>query len=260
MKIVGFGQLHNELSNKNLENWFRCMGFCDYIYIYDQASDDGSLEYYKKHDNVITIESPVNNFERTTTCKSLLLNKLLSEHPDTDWIFWIDGDTILDGRMLRNNAKEVYTLLGEASKHMIDGIVMGHYNLWRSDIHYRVDSEYDWFHKNGRKVFWRNNGLLRFVDNGAPGAAGIHQPQFPQGLRKQVRIDRDLIHRGFATDEQIFNKYNLYKAEGQSGRDLERLLDEENLAVEQIGGDILPDWYEVSDTTAPTLKRRLKDL
>ena len=41
-------ELRNELSNGNLENWFRCMEFCDKIYIYDQASDDGSLEYYEK--------------------------------------------------------------------------------------------------------------------------------------------------------------------------------------------------------------------
>ena len=102
MKIIGFSQLRNELSNGNLENWFRCMNFCDYIYIYDQASDDGSKEYYKKYKNTVVIESPVNDFEREITCKDILLRRVLNDHPDTDWIYWIDGDTILDGRMLRN--------------------------------------------------------------------------------------------------------------------------------------------------------------
>ena len=161
MKIVGFSQLRNELSNGNLENWFRCMEFCDYIYIYDQNSDDGSIEYYKKHDNVVVFESPVNDFAREISCKALLLDMLLKDHPDADWIFWIDGDTILDGRMLRNDAHEVHSLLKAASEQDIDSIIMGHYNLWRSDIHYRVDSDYDWFHRNGRRVFWRNNGKCK---------------------------------------------------------------------------------------------------
>ena len=57
MKIVGFTQLRNELEKGNLENWFKCMSVCDHIYIFDQNSTDGSLEYYKKFDNVTVIES-----------------------------------------------------------------------------------------------------------------------------------------------------------------------------------------------------------
>ena len=252
MKIIGFSQLRNELSNGNLENWFRCMKFCDYIYIYDQASDDGSKEYYKKYKNTVVIESPVNDFEREISCKDILLKRLLEEHPDADWIYWIDGDTILDGRMLRNDYREIYNILEQASAQKIDAIVMGHYNLWRSDVYHRVDNDYDWFHKNGRRVFWRNNGLLKFVDNG-----GLHQPQFPQGLLKQVRIDRDLIHRGFATDEQIMNRYNLYKSKGQSGSMLDRLIDETGLRVERIQDDIFPDWYSTDDNTSPLEKKGL---
>jgi len=252
MKIIGFSQLRNELSNGNLENWFRCMNFCDYIYIYDQASDDGSKEYYKKYKNTVVIESPVNDFEREITCKDILLRRVLNDHPDTDWIYWIDGDTILDGRMLRNGHREIYNILEQASAQKIDAIVMGHYNLWRSDIYHRVDNDYDWFHRNGRRVFWRNNGLLKFVDNG-----GLHQPQFPQGLLKQVRIDRDLIHRGFATDEQIMNRYNLYKSKGQTGPMLERLIDETGLQVKSIQSDIFPDWYKTDDVLNPSEKKRL---
>jgi len=252
MKIIGFAQLRNELSNGNLENWFRCMSFCDYVYIYDQASDDGSLEYYKKQDNVVVVESPVNDFEREISCKEILLKKVLDEHPDTDWIFWIDGDTILDGRLLQDDGKEVFEVLKWGSDNLVDSFILGHYNLWRSDVYYRVDSDYDWFHRNGRRVFWRNNGKLQFVDNG-----GLHQPQFPRGLEKQVRINRDLIHRGFATDEQIMNRYNLYKSKGQSGPSLERLIDEEKLAVKKIENIILPTWYEIKDEAVPTGKEPL---
>jgi hypothetical protein len=252
MKIVGFAQLRNELSNGNLENWFRCMSFCDQIYIYDQASDDGSLEYYKKFDNVNVIESAVNDFEKEITCKGILLDKLLGEHPDTDWIFWIDGDTILDGRLLRDDAKEVYDILQHAAQQSVDAIVMGHYNLWRSDVYYRVDSDYDWFHRNGRRVFWRNNGQLKFIDSG-----GLHQSQFPRGLARQARIDRDLIHRGFATDQQIMTRYELYKSKGQKGPMLDRLIDEQNLKVKRLKKEILPDWYHIEDILEPTKKERL---
>lgn len=253
MKIIGFSQLRNELSNGNLENWFRCMSFCDYIYIYDQSSDDGSKEYYKKFNNTVVIESSFNDFQREITCKDILLTKLLKEHPDVDWIFWMDGDTIIDGRMLREEGREIYRLLEEASHQKVDGIVLGHYNLWRSDVYHRLDNEYDWLHKNGVCAFWRNNGLLKFVDNG-----GLHQNQYPRGVIKQVRIERELIHRGFATDTQIINRFNLYKSKGQKGWSLDRLIDEKTLRVGRISQEKLPDWYSVQDEVSPTDKQRLK--
>ena len=254
MKIIGFSQLRNELSNQNLENWFRCMEFCDFIYIYDQDSTDGSKEYYKNYPNTVVIESPVNDFEREISCKDILLTKLLREHPDVDWIFWIDGDTILDGRLLKNDAKEIRYVLKKATEHKIDTLVLGHYNLWRSDLHHRVDNDYDWFHKNGRRVFWRNNGHLKFVDNG-----GLHQPQYPHGLHKQARIDRNLIHRGFATDEQIINRHRLYKSKGQSGPSLDRLLDENTLEVQEVPPDVFPEWYKFQNMVDPNNKVRLAD-
>jgi hypothetical protein len=64
MKIIGFNQLHNELSNGNLDGWMKSMSVCDYIYIYYQNSTDGSLEYYKQSKNTVVIESPTNDFHR----------------------------------------------------------------------------------------------------------------------------------------------------------------------------------------------------
>jgi len=254
MKIIGFSQLRNELSKGNLQNWFKSMQFCDFIYIYDQNSNDGSKEYYKKFNNTTVIESFTNNFHNEITCKKILLEKLLKEHPDVEWIFWMDGDTILDGRMLKNNGKEFKLILKKASKENIDAIVMGHLNLWRSDVYYRVDNDYDWLHNNGVKAFWRNNGQIYF-----PESPGLHQPQYPMGLKKQIRIDRDLIHRGFATDEQIITRYKLYKSKGQTGHSLERLLDEKTLSVVEIDKTQLPDWFKVSLDINPIKLRRLKN-
>ena len=112
MKIIAFTQLRNELSNGNLENWFKQMEVCDYIYIFDQNSDDGSKEYYKKFDNCTVIESPTNRFKEELICKNELLKILLADHPDVDWILWIDGDLMLDGRLLKDNGKDRPSPLG----------------------------------------------------------------------------------------------------------------------------------------------------
>lgn len=252
MKIVGFAQLRNELSKGNLQNWFKCMEFCDYIYIYDQASDDGSLEFYKNFSNAVVIESSVNDFDKEISCKKQLLEKLLNEHPNTDWIFWMDGDTLLDGRLLRNQCREIKMMLNAASSQGIDILTLGHYNLWRSDIFYRVDTDYDWLHNHGVKAFWRNNGDLSFPDN-----SGLHQPQHPSGLKTEARVDRNLIHRGFATEQQILTRYNLYKSKGQKGYLLDRLIDEKNLSVVEIDKEQLPDWFQINDTENPTFKKTL---
>ena len=77
MKIIGFSQLRNELSKGNLENWFKSMGMCEYVYIFDQASDDGSHDVYEQHDNVVLIQSEENLFRQEILCKKQLLEKLL---------------------------------------------------------------------------------------------------------------------------------------------------------------------------------------
>ena len=85
MKIIGFTQIRNELSKGNLYNWLKQMfEFCEYVYIYDQNSDDGSKEVYKNYPNLIVVESQTNDFKNEIFCKSVLLEKLLKEHPDTD--------------------------------------------------------------------------------------------------------------------------------------------------------------------------------
>jgi len=250
-KIVGFSQLHNELELGNLENWFKSMEICDEIYIYDQASTDGSLDYYKKFDNVHVIESKINRFEEELLCKQELLEKLLKEQPDTSWIFWMDGDTILDARLDRQMLEEI---LFSSELSNVDGIALGHYNLWRSDKYHRVDDEYDHFMKAGRIAFWRNNGRLRFNEE-----SGLHKSQHPQGLSIGSRIPFNLIHKGFADDDQIIKKYENYKARGQSGWALDRLLNETTLRVEEVPDIEIPEWL-LKDKVNPKNKKALKDI
>lgn len=253
MKIVGFAQLRNELAKGNLVNWFKSMAVCDYIYIYDQNSDDGSKDYYKKFDNTVVIESPLNDFSNEIKCKAILLEQLLHDHPDTDWIFWLDGDTILDKALLQNN--QFTDLCQTGLRDNVDGFTFGHYNLWRSDVHYRVDNKYDWLHNTGVIALWRNNGRLIF-----PQTTGLHTTQYPQGITHKLRVSYNLIHRGFATDDQIILKYNIYKNRGQSGWALDRLIDETTLKVEEISRSVLPDWYEIKDIISPVNKKKICEL
>lgn len=250
-KIIGFSQLHNELELGNLENWFKSMEICDEIYIYDQASTDGSREFYKNFKNVHVIESESNRFEEELLCKQELLEKLLAEQPDANWIFWMDGDTLLDARLTRALLEDV--LFG-CEMQRVDGVFLGHYNLWRSDKYHRVDDEYDHFMKAGRMAFWRNNGKLCF--NTEPG---LHKSQHPQGITLGARIPFNLIHKGFADDDQIIKKYNNYKSRGQQGWALDRLLNESTLKVEEVPDVEIPSWLN-KDTQDPRTKKPLKQI
>jgi hypothetical protein len=254
MKIIGFTQLRNELSKGNLENWFKQMSVCDYIYIYDQNSDDGSLEYYKNFTNCTVIESPTNRFSEELICKSELLEKLLSDHPDVDWILWLDGDLLLDGRLLADEGKELKELCRLGSIHNIDGYMFNHYNLWRSDIYYRVDDAYHSLDGNWCPL-WRNNGKLNFNKE-----SGLHLRQYPNGIEKVNVTPYSVIHRGFATDYQIMTKYDVYKANGQNGWKLERLLNEFDLTVLKLEDGILPDWFVITDDVNPTQKRKIREI
>jgi len=256
MKIVGFTQLRNELEKGNLENWFNCMlPICEYIYIFDQNSTDGSLEYYKKFDNVVVIESPTNRFTEELICKTELLNKLKSEQQDIDFIMWLDGDEIIDGRLLKNNGEEFKILCTELKGDEFDIYVFGHKNLWRSDVYERIDDSYDLMDHTGAYKLWKYNPNIVLGSS-----AGLHQSQHPINLTKPKRLPYSLIHRGFATDEQILTKYNVYKGNGQSGWALDRLLNENGLNVREIDRAMLPEWFQVTDEIDPRNKKKLVDL
>ena len=255
MKIVGFTQHRNELSNGNLHNWLRCMEMCEYIYVFDQGSDDGSLEILREHPKVVLIENPTNDFKNENICKGRLLRKLLNEQPDTDWIFWADVDYLLDGRFLENDYEKFFKMCKMADKAKVDGIAFGHYNLWRSDTYYRVDSMYHASHEPGRISLWKNNGRLEMNET-----EGLHKSPIPLGIDNTIRVDCNLIHRGFATDYQVINKYKLYRSFGQRGWELNRLVDEKTLVVERLADALLPSWLELTDDVDPRNKNKLIDM
>tara|TARA_Y100000593_G_scaffold95031_1_gene198562 strand:+ start:13684 stop:14478 length:795 start_codon:yes stop_codon:yes gene_type:complete len=256
MKIIGFSQLRNERSKGNLENWLKCMDICDYIYIVDQASDDNSKELYDKCDKISAFYNKTNDFENEIFIKSELLKRLRSDHPDTDWIFWVDGDTLIDGRLLSAGKETLKHMCGIASANNADGITFGHYNLWRSDIYYRIDDGYHGLNDSGVICLWRNTPEIFFPEN----SPGLHGSQYPRNIKNIMPANLNLIHRGFATDEQIMLKYDIYKTRGQTGWELDRLLNESSLAVEELPKELLPNWFDIKDSIDPTKKKKIIEI
>ena len=241
-KIVGFSQLHNEHEKGNLENWFRCMNaVCDKIYILDQASTDNSQEIYENEEKAVVVYGEINNFENEISCKKLLLERLLKNEPDADWIFWMDGDTLLERRLLDRTQLE--SLLDTDA----DSISLGHLNMWRSKTHFRTDNKYDWLHQHGVICFWKNKPGLHFKDQ-----KGLHNEQFPKGITTCARVPYVLIHMGFSTDKQILSRYDMYKSYGQEGWALDRLIEEETLTLQKIDLDLLPEWITLPKEDLPT--------
>lgn len=216
MRLIAFLQLRNEFENGNL---IRCLENCkkwaDDIYIYDDCSDDGSQDIYLKYtDASKIIMGEKRQFDRELFNKQKLLNLALKSNPQ--WIGWIDGDTILD-RRLTNSCKEILDGVGRKG---YGAVKLHNLNLWRHPAFYRLDNRFnDLWHV----VFWKNNGNLHYTPT-----ASLHQRQYPKGIGKIYALEYGyhLLHYGFSTKKQIVKKYLTYKSYGQSGWDLDRLIDE----------------------------------
>jgi hypothetical protein len=253
MKIIGFAQLRNESEKGNLENWFRCMEPCDHIYIWDQASTDNSREVYEKYKHKTTvIYSPKNRFKEELICKAELYKLLLKEQPDVNWVLWLDGDLLLDGRLLvDDNLRKLCKKLDDRG---VDLPCFGHYNLWRSDTWYRVDQGYHNLHMHWFPL-WGHPQTLWFEE-----ISGLHHGQVPQGVTKNNPVDVSVMHLGFSKDQYILEKYLNYKSLGQKGWDLDRLIDEKTLTVEKLPDNIIPKWFTQKDTINPKEKQKLINL
>lgn len=251
-KIIGFTQLRNELELGNLENFHRSMSqICDSVYVYDQGSSKENIDFYKKAGWSV-IEGKFNNIFNEQECKRVLLEKLLLENPDCDWIFWMDGDTILDGRFTSEIAGILCSVGGAGA------YTFGHYNLWRSDTWYRTDNAFHALH-GGRCALWRVVPGMKFTPN-----SGLHKNPVPDGVVNHKPSGYNLIHRGFSTDLQILNRYferyQIYLSNKQSPLILNRLFDESTLSCEPLPDGILPEWFDVVQPNHPSTLTPMKDL
>lgn len=227
MKIAAFLQLRNELSAGHLT---RCLTdvktWADEIFIYDDCSDDGSQEEYLKYttsDHIIF--GKVREFKKELFHKKELLELTLKSNPD--WIVWLDGDDVLDYRFTSQIRGHLHKL-----PINVDGVLFHNLNLWRSPSVHRLDNQFNGLMKIN---VWRNNGNLFYTPS-----EGLHQNQHPNGLVGVINLGFELIHYGFASTKSIVEKYEMYKAEGQSGWALDRLIDESTLQLVATPDEIFP--------------------
>lgn len=220
MKIAGFIKSFNEGGNGNLD---RCLSqlkrFCDVIAVCDDTSTDNSLDIIKKYTDLYMVLP--DEFKNETEHKQKLLEFALQNHPDITHFFWLDSDEIIEARGAEGGIRKLCGFMDEFS---IDGISFHETNLWRSQVWYRTDNR---FNELWKVNLWRNNGNLKFDTS-----EGLHKPQHPTGMLNIVPSNLQILHYGFSTTELIARKYKTYKAFGQTGWALNRLINEEGLQLQ----------------------------
>ena len=210
----------------------------DQIVVYDDASTEDVWPLYREFDCVV-IPGREQAFARELYHKQEALTWVLRYQPD--WILWIDSDAILGRAWSTREATE--NLLGQVDGQGGHRLMLHNLNLWRSHWWFRTDEKFDdlW-----HGVAWKNTGELHYRPR-----AGLHQQQFPHcwhDEKKQevmMRFDRpegQLLHFGFAREEEIARKYFTYRAAGQTGWSLDRLVDERKLELKPASSGWFPEW------------------
>ena len=234
-KIICISQIYNELRKENLERfWEYLQPVVDGLVVYDDGSTDGSYEYLLDK-AIFILKGGDNDFVNEINHKKVLLEKALELKPD--FILWLDADEVLTA----NAAAEIQNLCKHMDENEIDGMSFHEINLWRSNSWQRTDNSYNdgWFVR-----LWRVTPDLKFISQ----EAGLHQQQYPSSIKKVEKANKvAVIHYGFASDRSLAFKYLVYRAHGQSGWALERLLDEKTLQLKYVSKEIFPDGLFVED-------------
>jgi glycosyltransferase involved in cell wall biosynthesis len=224
MKLFGFLQMYNEVEKGNLRRCLNSMSkYCDEIVIYDDASTDDSVKVAREYTDLI-IKGKVNQWGKEAEHRQELLKLALAHNPD--WIFWLDADEVIEKRGQNGGLRE---LCEDAS---FDSYAFHEVNLWRTPAFYRLDQMYNegWFCR-----LWQNNGELEIENK-----PGLHQRLVPKGLKNEGQSDFQVLHYGFANDDNLIDKFNTYRAHGQSGWALWRLVDERSLQIAKSE----PHWFD----------------
>jgi len=221
MKLVGMLMAYNELKSGNL---IRCLDslnyYCDEIVVYDDGSTDGSRKYYENF-GCHVIYGPGNDFKNELAHKQEQLE--LCKEIGADWILRIDADEVIELKGMfrdkKNGGLREFIENGDKPAYAFHTV-----NLWRSPAYYRLDNSYNDVVFNR---LWRCTPDLHFDVK-----EGLHLINYPVGATDNEGFAPfEILHYGFASDAAIIDKFNMYRAHGQSGWALDRLINEETLRV-----------------------------
>ncbi len=240
IRIVAICQVYNELSKGNLERFIQHIKpLVHALIIYDDASTDGSYEYALQHADQV-IRGTKNSFSDEIYHKQQLLDAAKVYNPD--FILHIDADEVLSVQAMQ----DLPLMCQECLEQNIDGVRFHTINLWRSNTWRRIDSLFDdgWFVKLWRYTPGMSYGAIQ---------SGLHQMPYPPSIQTIMRTEKiQIIHYGFASEEQIAAKYLTYKSHGQRGYTmLDRLINEDKLELVPVPKSYFPPDLWVNKEPAP---------
>lgn len=229
--IVCTCKVYNELRKGNLERFVKYVKpLVDALVVYDDGSTDGSYEFLLRHTPYV-IRGSKNDFVHERVHRQLLLTEALKLSPD--FILWLDADEVLTA----NAAQKLQDLCAYCVEHQVDALKFHELNIWRSQTWRRLDSLFDvgWFTR-----LWRVTPGMTYDNADRPG---LHQSQIPSTIRViEQTHEVKVLHYGFSSEKNLAYKYFIYRSHGQRGYEmLDRLLSEEQLEIERIPREMLPE-------------------
>ena len=222
MDIIGFLQVRNEVSTGHLNRFIQYnLELFDKLYVYDDASTDGTAEILSKHATVL-VRGGESKFSSELTNKAELLEKIISNCNEGDAILWLDADEVVYA-----SKQELKELIEESFNLGYDSVALEHRNLWRSESWYRVDHNFnDLFPAR----LWKVSKGLSF-----PKRFGLHVTTEPLGLKATRQVNRyPVVHYGFASEDLILRKYESYRQHWLKGYALNRLISEVGLSLKPL--------------------------
>ncbi|MGC6516480.1 MAG: glycosyltransferase [Candidatus Puniceispirillaceae bacterium] len=235
MKILCLIQIYNEMETGHLPGFFeQHNGLFDDIIVFDDASTDGSADFARRYTDHV-LQKSANDFGDEKNHKRKMLDYADQFNPD--FIMFLDADEIFT-----TDRQTLESVCTQMAKDGVDGYKTKFYNLWRSYNYVRTDSLFD-------KL--RPIKLFKYIPTDTPYASldkGLHQHLEPDYVKNTiVHPDLIILHRGFTTTYHIIRKFLTYRAHGQTGFDLMRLIDESKVTFARVDDALIPDDWDKQD-------------
>lgn len=208
---------YNEIESGNLERYLISINkYCDSLIVYDDGSTDGTKDFIDaKWSGELHYKWAPNDFKNELAHKQWQLD--IAKEAGIDWVIRIDADETIDA----DGEKSIRDILYRTSA---PSFAFHTINLWRSPCFYRLDSGFNDVVFNR---LWSVSKDLHFKVE-----TGLHLTNYPVGVTDgEVFSPFEIIHWGFSSNKAILDKYYMYRAHGQSGWALDRLINESKLVL-----------------------------